>query len=153
MATQENPSPTITLFCWIIDVSDRPFLVGIDASATVTHLKEAILKKNLNTFVYSTHLWKVSGFIFGPTKLTVLSQDIHTDWYDSFFQERNSQTTVMIVFPRQDVNNVLLDQVDDKRGPKRTQIHKHAFKLSLDLRLINFESTPILPYTVFHPRR
>jgi hypothetical protein len=73
MATNDNPSRSITLFCWILDVSDRPFPVDIDDSTTVAHLKEAILKKKSTTFADieadQLTLWKVSGVIFVQTIL------------------------------------------------------------------------------------
>jgi hypothetical protein len=91
MATQENPSRTITLFCWILDVSDRPFLVDIDDGATVTHLKEAILKKKSSTLANieadQLTLWKVSPFIFVQTMLITLPQEVHPDSYDSYSEE------------------------------------------------------------------
>jgi hypothetical protein len=66
MHAMDNPPRIITLFCWIFDVSDRPFPVDIDDSTTVAHLKEAIVKKKSATFVHieadQLTLWKVCGF-------------------------------------------------------------------------------------------
>jgi hypothetical protein len=64
MATNDNPSRTITLFCWILDVSARPFPVDTEDSTTVAHLKKAIVKEKSTTFANieadQLVLWKVS---------------------------------------------------------------------------------------------
>jgi hypothetical protein len=56
----------LTLFCWILDISDRSFPVDIGDDRTVGHLKDAIVKKNPVSFegvdAYKLDLWKVSGF-------------------------------------------------------------------------------------------
>jgi hypothetical protein len=91
MTTNDNPSRTITLFCWILDVSDRPFPVDIDDSTTVAHLKEAILKKNVHTLPdldpHQLVVFKVSPFIFVQTILIPPPQDVHPDSYDSYSEE------------------------------------------------------------------
>ncbi|KAF5367794.1 hypothetical protein D9615_010503 [Tricholomella constricta] len=46
----DSPSRMITLFCWILDVSNRAFPVDIEDVRTVGHLKEAIVNKKLATF-------------------------------------------------------------------------------------------------------
>jgi hypothetical protein len=82
-ATQiDSPPHTITLFCWILDVSDRPFPVDIDDSTTVAHLKKAIVKEKSLTFVNikadQLTLWKVSGtFNFSQFMLITPLQDVH----------------------------------------------------------------------------
>ena len=45
-----NPPRIITLFCWILDVSENAFPVDIDDSKTVGHLKKAITKEKSATF-------------------------------------------------------------------------------------------------------
>jgi hypothetical protein len=62
-----EPLPTtITLFCWILNVSDSPFPVDMEDSKTVGHLKNMIVKKKPVTFANveadQLKLWKVSGF-------------------------------------------------------------------------------------------
>jgi hypothetical protein len=64
----ETHPRTITLFCWILGVSDSPFSVDIEDSRTVDHLKKAIVKENLDILTnvvahwHRLILWKVSGF-------------------------------------------------------------------------------------------
>jgi hypothetical protein len=65
--TLMEPDPrNITLFGWVLDVSNSAFLVHIEHSMTVSHLKEAIKKKKPVTFANvdadQLKLWKVSGF-------------------------------------------------------------------------------------------
>jgi hypothetical protein len=71
-----NQPRSIKLFCWILDVSDRSFPVDIDDSQTVGDLKEAIVRKNPNTFVnvdaFLLELRKVSG-IFNFCRTTFLT--------------------------------------------------------------------------------
>jgi len=56
----------ITLFCWILGISDRSFSINIEDNLTVDHLKDAIVKKNPVSFQgvdpYELDLWDVSGF-------------------------------------------------------------------------------------------
>jgi len=56
----------LTLFCWILDMSDRSFSVDIGDDRTVGDLKNEIVKKNPLSFEnvdpYELDLWKVSGF-------------------------------------------------------------------------------------------
>jgi hypothetical protein len=63
---QDNPTRTITLFCWIIDVSIRSFSISIEEDLTVEKLIEVILnkKRDLLPNVIVDHLivWKVCGF-------------------------------------------------------------------------------------------
>jgi hypothetical protein len=47
----KNPPRTITLFCWILDVSKRSFSVPIEDSRTVDELKTAIVTKKPSAFV------------------------------------------------------------------------------------------------------
>jgi hypothetical protein len=65
MASNDPPRP-LTLFCWILGVSDHPFPVDIEDSRTVGHLKEAIVKKKPTAFANvdpdQLTLWKVRGF-------------------------------------------------------------------------------------------
>ena len=87
----DNPR-TIPLFCWILDVSDRPFSVSIEEARTVDNLKEEILAKKSATFANieadQLTLWKVSStFGFGPIMLITLPQDLHPDWHHSDSQE------------------------------------------------------------------
>jgi len=60
-----GPTRVITLFCWILDVSDRSFSVSIEDDRTVDDLKEEIVKKNPRTFSdvdpFQLTLWKVCG--------------------------------------------------------------------------------------------
>src|SRR5260221_2584972 len=55
----------LSLFCWILDQSDRSFSVDIEDNRTAGHLKNAILKRNPVSFedvdAYELDLWKVSG--------------------------------------------------------------------------------------------
>jgi hypothetical protein len=57
---------SLTLFCWILEVSDSPFPVDIEDSRTAGHLKKAIAKEKPNTFANvdpdELILWKVCGF-------------------------------------------------------------------------------------------
>jgi hypothetical protein len=51
-----NPTPPkfvgpITLFCWVLGVSDRPFSIDTKNIRTVDHLKDVIVKKKPNVFV------------------------------------------------------------------------------------------------------
>ena len=59
-------SCTITLFCWILDVSGSPFPVDIEDRRTVGHLKDEILKKKPNAFTNvdpdQLDLWQVCCF-------------------------------------------------------------------------------------------
>jgi hypothetical protein len=54
----------LTLFCWVLNVSDNPFPVDIGKSMTVGHLKEAIKEEKERTFdgiqPDTLELWKVS---------------------------------------------------------------------------------------------
>jgi hypothetical protein len=89
-STQEVQS--ISLFCWILDVSRSPFPVDIDDSKTVGHLKKAIVKENSDTFAHIEAdqfiLWKVSStFQFGHAMLIALLQDLHPDLHHSDSQE------------------------------------------------------------------
>jgi hypothetical protein len=92
-ATNNNPSHTIALFCWILDVSERPFPVDIDDSTTVAHFKKAIVKEKSTTFANieadQLVLWKVpvSPFIFVQTILLTLPQEFHPDWHASYSEE------------------------------------------------------------------
>ena len=51
----------ITLFCWILDLSDKSFSVDIEDNLTVGHLKDVIVKKNPASFegvdAYELDLW------------------------------------------------------------------------------------------------
>ena len=55
----------LTLFCWILDISDRSFPVDIGDDRTVGHLKAEIVKKKPFSFENvdpdELDLWKVSG--------------------------------------------------------------------------------------------
>ena len=66
MPTAVHQPRKLTLFCWILDLSDRSFHVDIEDNLTVDHLKDAIVKKNPVSFEDvdsdELHLWKVSGF-------------------------------------------------------------------------------------------
>jgi hypothetical protein len=61
-----HPPRSLTLFCWILGVSDHPFPVDIEDTRTVGHLKEAIVKKKPTAFANvdpdQLTLWKVRGF-------------------------------------------------------------------------------------------
>jgi hypothetical protein len=65
---EDNPARTITLFCWILDASNRPFSISIEESQTVEHLKNVILEMKRhrlpNHVVDSEDLvvWRVCGF-------------------------------------------------------------------------------------------
>jgi hypothetical protein len=65
-STATHQPRELTLFCWILDISDRSFPVDIGDDRTVGHLKDAIVKKNPVSFegvdAYKLDLWKVSGF-------------------------------------------------------------------------------------------
>ena len=56
----------LTLFCWILDISDRSFPVDIGDDRTVGHLKAEIVKMNPVSFggvdSYELDLWEVSGY-------------------------------------------------------------------------------------------
>jgi hypothetical protein len=64
MASNNPPRP-LTLFCWILGVSDHPFSVDIEDTRTVDHLKKAILKEKPTAFANvdpdQLTLWKVCG--------------------------------------------------------------------------------------------
>jgi len=55
----------LTLFCWILDISDRSFPVDIGDDRTVGHLKAEIVKKKPFSFENvdpdELDLWKVGG--------------------------------------------------------------------------------------------
>ena len=61
-----DPPRLITLFCWILGISDHPFPVDIEDTRTVGHLKKAILKEKPSAFANidpdQLTLWKVRGF-------------------------------------------------------------------------------------------
>jgi hypothetical protein len=61
----DSPPHTITLFCWILDASDRPFSVSIEEARTVDDLKKAVIKEKSSTFANieadQLTLWKVSS--------------------------------------------------------------------------------------------
>jgi hypothetical protein len=61
-----HPPRSLTLFCWILGVSNHPFSVDIEDTRTVDHLKEAIVKKKPTAFANvdpdQLTLWKVRGF-------------------------------------------------------------------------------------------
>jgi hypothetical protein len=65
MASNDPPRP-LTLFCWILGVSDHPFSVDIEDTRTVDHLKKAILKEKPAAFANvdpdQLTVWKVRGF-------------------------------------------------------------------------------------------
>ncbi|KIL58347.1 hypothetical protein M378DRAFT_319083 [Amanita muscaria Koide BX008] len=54
----------LTLFCWVLNVSDNPFAIDIGKSMTVGHLKKAIKKEKERTFndidPDTLELWKLS---------------------------------------------------------------------------------------------
>ena len=56
----------LTLFCWILNESDRPFRIDIEDDVTVSHLKHAIVKRKplllQDVDPDDLDLWKVSGF-------------------------------------------------------------------------------------------
>jgi hypothetical protein len=60
-----HSSRAVTLFCWILGKSRCSFLVDIEDSKTVGHLKEEILRKNSNALAgidaADLQLWKVSS--------------------------------------------------------------------------------------------
>src|ERR1700727_1145611 len=83
----DNPTRTVTVFCWILDVSDRPFPVDIEDTRTVGHLKRTILKEKPAAFANvdpdELTLWKVFSFLcfdqflgYMPTFARVLSRSI-----------------------------------------------------------------------------
>jgi hypothetical protein len=98
MATKDNPSRTITLFCWILDVSARPFSVDTEDSTTVAHLKKAIVKEKSSTLANieadQLVLWKVSPFFFVQTMLIRFPQEVHQYWFGSYSEDYNSRPTV-----------------------------------------------------------
>ena len=61
-----SPARTITLFCWIIGVSNHSFSIDIQNSQTVSHLKFEIVRATPSAFVNieaaELELWKVSAF-------------------------------------------------------------------------------------------
>jgi hypothetical protein len=65
MASNDPPRP-ITLFCWILGVSERPFSVSTEDNRTVDQLKKAIVKEKPTAFANvdpdQLTLWKVRGF-------------------------------------------------------------------------------------------
>jgi hypothetical protein len=87
LTPMDNPPCTITLFCWILSVSDRPFSVSIEEAQTADDLKEAIVKKPsmlVNIEADQLTLWKVSGtFNFSQSTLITLTQDLRSDWHRS----------------------------------------------------------------------
>jgi hypothetical protein len=88
LTPMDNPQRTITLFCWILDVSDRPFSVSIEEARTVDDLKEAIVQKKSATFANieadQLTLWKVSGtFSFSQFMLIIPLQDVHLHQHHS----------------------------------------------------------------------
>ncbi|KAF8817182.1 hypothetical protein BYT27DRAFT_7075454, partial [Phlegmacium glaucopus] len=54
----------LTLFCWILNVSNNPFAIDIGQSMRVDHLKKAIKKEKRHTFEViesdTLELWKLS---------------------------------------------------------------------------------------------
>jgi hypothetical protein len=70
-----NPARTITLSCWILGASTRPFFVDIEDGRRVDDLKEAMVKKNPHALADipvdadQLALWKVGvgGFEFSPS--------------------------------------------------------------------------------------
>jgi hypothetical protein len=48
--TMNNQPRSITLFCWILNLSNRSFPIDIDESRTVGHLKKDIVKEKPTTF-------------------------------------------------------------------------------------------------------
>jgi hypothetical protein len=74
---------TLSLVCWILDVSKNLFLVKINDNKTVGHLKEAVVKENPVTFpnleVDQLELRKVRGFDFDQTTLLTVPQGVHGD--------------------------------------------------------------------------
>jgi len=75
----------LTLFCWLLEISNRSFPVDIEDDRTVGHLKDAIVKKNQATFegvdAYELDLWKVpvSGCPPSQLMLIIFLQDIPSD--------------------------------------------------------------------------
>jgi hypothetical protein len=71
-----DPTRTITLFFWILDVSDRPVPVDIEDSKTVGYLKDSIVKKKLaavaNVDPDRLILWKVCAISLCLTKLMMI---------------------------------------------------------------------------------
>jgi Crinkler effector protein N-terminal domain len=65
---EDNPTRTIQLFCWILDVSKESFAVFIKESQTVFDLKQEILvmkRQRLPDVVRDTEdlaVWNVCGF-------------------------------------------------------------------------------------------
>jgi hypothetical protein len=61
-----QPRFTITIFCWILKVSKSEFLVDIEYTPSVGHLKGAIVKASPNTFpgvdAHQLTVWKVGSF-------------------------------------------------------------------------------------------
>ena len=100
--TLMEPDPrNITLFGWVLDVSNSAFLVHIEHSMTVSHLKEAIKKKKPVTFANvdadQLKLWKVSGFspllqdyaLKSPTRSPSRSRVIsRTKWPNTSFSTK-----------------------------------------------------------------
>jgi Crinkler effector protein N-terminal domain len=66
-ALVESSNRIITLFCWILGVSNDPFSVDIEDYRTVYHLKKAIVKENPVTFADieadQLTLWMVSSIL------------------------------------------------------------------------------------------
>jgi len=95
---EDKPSRTITLFCWILDVSTCSFSITIDDAQTVDDLKEAILKKKSKTLANieadQLTLWKVSPFIFVQIILISHPQEIHRYLYRSYSEDCSSQPTI-----------------------------------------------------------
>jgi hypothetical protein len=67
MASDDPPCP-LTLFCWILGMSEQLFSVTIEDNRTVDDLKDSIVKKKPTVFVNidpnQLTLWKVHGFFF-----------------------------------------------------------------------------------------
>ena len=65
-AVMASSNAPLTLFCWILGVSERPFSVTIEDNRTVDHLKKAIVKEKSTAFANvdpdQLTLWKVCGF-------------------------------------------------------------------------------------------
>ena len=82
---------TITLFCWILNVSTAAFPVDVDDNRTVGHLKKAIVKEKPRGFANvnadKLTLWKVSDF-------PPLSLKAHNCWKVSIAITRNLKNDV-----------------------------------------------------------
>lgn len=64
---------TLTLFCWVLNVSDDPLHIDIGKCKTVGHLKKAIKKEKEHTFggidADAFSLWKVGEI---PVRVNVI---------------------------------------------------------------------------------